>query len=367
MSRWIHVVIALAAAGTSTGEQFTLFEGVFTHTTATKAFSYPKMAQGVPSNWLSPVNYAEGKVYSEYEVRSMASSRPISYQWCLFQGGTNHTCTRCVKITRPGLYKTEEQVNKMWANFQVDYSRPFDRFMLVVKDEHENPVDDRYGFAGGWVGSPDFSLYYPFEVRVKVVVVSKGAEYNPYWETGGLKVSELLHLDAVAKALEAGELGKALVIAEKENGSADPSRAAEAARVAEALRTYAQIRRGELAKMKLADPAYAIKGLSELAQRFVPSPLAKELMAEAAAWQKDPAVAKEMRAKALLELAERAASKIKTKGTTSDPKFAQRYASELNTIAACAVQLVRDFPDTHSAARARELAASFGLSIESKR
>jgi len=353
----------LLAARTALGEQFTLFEGTFVHTVSSKAFSYPRMSEGVPSNWVSPVNYAEGKAYAEYELRSMASDRPISYQWCLFQGGSNHTCCRCVKFAKPGLYTMEEQVDRMWANFKVDFTRPFDKFMLVVKDERGNPVDDRYGFGGGWAGSPDFSLYYPFEVRVKVVIVSKGATYNPYWETGGVRVSDLVHLSAAAAALQLGELGKALAIAEGELASTDAARAAEARRLAEALRSYARERTAQLAAMKQADPAYAIKSLAELARRFAPSGLAKELLAEAAAWQKDPAVAREMSARTLLEVVERSASRIRTKGTAADPKFAQRYAVELQTIAACAMRLRREYPGTSSAARAGEIAKGLGLAL----
>lgn len=162
----------------ATPAEFVLFKGEYQHNTETKAFTF-FTPQNQPSNWTSPVNYADGTAHWRYVVYNMANANyPINYQWCLFQVSPNHTCCNYTLFTGPNTYYGSQTLKQMWSNYQVNWSGSFDQFMLVVKDKDGNPVDDRYGFGGKWYGSPDFSLYYPFKVHVTVVIVSAGSTFS---------------------------------------------------------------------------------------------------------------------------------------------------------------------------------------------
>jgi len=172
------VLCVLAGLSSARAAEFVLYQGEYQHTTSTKAFSFPPIAYQ-PSNWTSPVNYADGTAYWRYVVYNMANTNyRINYQWCLFQVSPNHTCCNYTLFTGPGTYTGSQVLKQMWSNYSVNWSGSFDQFMLVVKDANGAPVDDRYGFGGGWIGSPNFSLYYPFTVHVTVVIVSQGASFS---------------------------------------------------------------------------------------------------------------------------------------------------------------------------------------------
>lgn len=160
--------------------QFTLLDTAYIHSTSTKAFSFFPLPPGVPENWRSPVNYAEGTIHMRLEVLSKPSTRGVNYQICIFQdehSSAKHACARYQFFAGPGVYTWEQSLPTIFQYGNLDWSRRMLDTMLVVKDKDGDPVDDRFGFGGAWDGSPDFSLYYPMEVRFKAVIVAKGATF----------------------------------------------------------------------------------------------------------------------------------------------------------------------------------------------
>lgn len=188
---WAAAVAWLAfPAAALAQDQFTLLDATHTHSTDSKAFSFFPIPAGVPSNWYLPSDYAGGTIHMRLEVFTKPSARGVNYQICVFQGARskeNHACARYQYFTGPGVYTWDEGVGSLWQFNEIDWRQPLTETMLVVKDKDGNPVDDRFGFGGLWDGSPDFSLYYPMQVRFTAIVVARGSVFMPppFWATGG--------------------------------------------------------------------------------------------------------------------------------------------------------------------------------------
>jgi len=186
----ILAILTPAAAAWAQNDQFVLLDTRYIHNTSTKAFSYFPLAPGVPDNWRMPINYAEGTVYMRLEVLSKPTTRGVNYQICIFQDqhtAAKHACARYQLFTGTGLYTWSQAMTGLFQYGNLDWTRRMLDLMLVVKDRNGNPVDDRFGFGGQWDGSPNFSLYYPMEVKFTAIVVAKNATFVPPsgWTTPG--------------------------------------------------------------------------------------------------------------------------------------------------------------------------------------
>jgi hypothetical protein len=186
---WLVVLLTPALAW-GQNDQFVLLDTQYIHNTNTRAFSFFPLAPGVPDNWRSPVNYADGTIYMRLEVLSKPSANGVNYQICIFQdqhASANHACARYQFFTAPGLYTWSQSMPTLFQFNNLDWTRRMLDTMLVVKDKDGDPVDDRYGFAGAWEGSPNFSLYYPMEVKFTAIVVRQGGTFAPPagWSTPG--------------------------------------------------------------------------------------------------------------------------------------------------------------------------------------
>lgn len=180
------VVLAVLAAWPSAAlaqqSQFVMIDETYTHNTDTRAFSFFPFPAGVPTNWTAPVNYRNGRIYARLEVFTKPSTRSVRYQICLFQDehtSDKHACMTTRTFSTIGLYNWDQDMDRVWQVNKLDFTRALLDQMLVVKDGSGNPVDDRYGFGGKWDGSPDFSLYYPMDVRFTAIVVAQGAAFAP--------------------------------------------------------------------------------------------------------------------------------------------------------------------------------------------
>ncbi len=186
---WLVAALTPALAWAQS-DQFVLLDTQYIHNTSTRAFSFFPLAPGVPDNWRSPVNFADGTIYMRLEVLSKPGSNGVNYQICIFQdqhASPNHACARYQFFTAPGLYTWSQAMPSLFQVANLDWTRRMLDTMLVVKDKDGDPVDDRYGFAGAWEGSPNFSLYYPMEVKFTAIVVRQGGTFAPPagWTTPG--------------------------------------------------------------------------------------------------------------------------------------------------------------------------------------
>ncbi|HWQ96139.1 MAG TPA: carbohydrate binding domain-containing protein [Candidatus Methylomirabilis sp.] len=156
-----------------------------TRTTSGKAFSFFNYPSGVPYNFVSPVNYAQGTLYQRLQVITKPSAKTVQYQLCLFQDAiiaSKHACSDSteMKFTGPGTYYASQSMQSLYQYNNIRWGRSLLMEMLVVKDSKGTPVDDRFGHAGKWSGSPNLGQYYPMKVRYTAIIVPPGGG-KPVW------------------------------------------------------------------------------------------------------------------------------------------------------------------------------------------
>ena len=364
-------LLALATSLAAAGEELLLFDGPYTHTKRTSGFSYPKI-QNQPDDWTFPVNYADGTVQSRYIVKSVSSDTTISYQWCLFQGGSNHTCLTCAKFNSPGTYFAEKVVKKLWANFTVDWSRNFGRFMLVVKDATGAPVSNGSGFGGKWIGSPDFDLYFPFEVHTTVVVIPAGSTFSG-WENyvpgmPGIagRIFSMTKSQRIKACAGRGQLGLAWNAAEKLAKSGDADEAEDGRRVAAFLAEYVRSSREGALRVKGQDPVGAVKQMAELAEKIRPRGEVKEILKEAKAWNREPATRQARAAEGVFLQMKKTYDLLKKKlgkNKATDPKSVRLYGRDIAVVTSYARVLKQRYPETRAARRALAICAKLGIEV----
>src|SRR3990167_1283023 len=169
----------------TTSQQLILLNITYDHTNSTKAFSFFNLPSGIPSNLISPINYAQGTLYQRVQVLAKPSAKTVKYQYCIFQDQIikeKHVCTDENKLsfTGTGTYYANQQMMTLFQYNNISWNRSLLTQMLVIKDKNGIPVDDRYGWDGRWDGSPDFSLYYPMKVYYTAIIVPPGGG-APIW------------------------------------------------------------------------------------------------------------------------------------------------------------------------------------------
>ncbi len=157
-----------------------------THSTTTgNGFAFFPVPANIPENLVYPVNYAGGTLYQRVEVITKPTDKTVLYQICAHQNEISHyqhTCSQALGLsfTTPGVYYNSISMPLLYNYNNMDWWSRFYKLMLVVRDSAFNPVDDQVMFAGLWDGSPDFSLYFPMEVRYTAIIVPPGGG-PPVW------------------------------------------------------------------------------------------------------------------------------------------------------------------------------------------
>ncbi|HWR26380.1 MAG TPA: carbohydrate binding domain-containing protein [candidate division Zixibacteria bacterium] len=184
----------------ASNNQLTLLDKTFTHNTTIsyvyygsgkkrssgKAFTFFNLPSVIPTNLVSPINYAQGTLYQRLQVITKPSTKTVQYQICVFQDeiiAPKHVCSELsnLKFTSPGTYYASQSMTSLYQYGVIDWRRALLIEMLVIKDVNGIPVDDRYSISAGlWSGSPNFNLYYPMKVRYTAIIVPPGGG-SPVW------------------------------------------------------------------------------------------------------------------------------------------------------------------------------------------
>ena len=178
----------------------------------------------------------------------------------------------------------------------------------------------------------------------------------------GPSLGELVHHPRIKSYVDRGMLGMALKEAMRASAGDDEA-AAEARGVADALSKHARDRRDAIAKVKPAAPVAATGLLVKLARQFSGSERGKELMAEARAWNKEPAVVNAVKAQRIYDQMLVVAKPMRGKGRASDPKIQKRYAYQIRSIQQYVAFLKKKFPNTPACRKAVALAAELGIEL----
>ena len=139
---------------------------------------YPPMASA-NGNWVSPVNYAQGRFYYRVQIRSQPVAQRMKLQFCFWQD--NYTLEECGPMANvygsSGTQVTwSALVEDMWVKHDpIDWTRPRQTNGVAIKNSAGLPVSDWNNW--NWNGeNPD--LWYPLDMRFTVVVVAKGATFS---------------------------------------------------------------------------------------------------------------------------------------------------------------------------------------------
>ena len=134
----------------------------------------------VNGNWITPTNFAEGKLHFRAYIRSQPVPQDMRLQFCFWQ--YNFTLENCAsKATVPGVADTavtwSQNVKAMWKKDgnPMDWANPRQRNGVAIKNSDGLPVSDYLNW--NWNGE-DPAEWYPLDMRFMVVVVAKGATFG---------------------------------------------------------------------------------------------------------------------------------------------------------------------------------------------
>lgn len=165
------VFSALAASAA----QVVVTEVTYTHSATTTSDSHYLLAPlpGTPTDWVSPINYAQGTAVVRLEVFTKPTTAATRFQIC-FEGSPSYACTnQAPAYTTPGVYTWTTPFPSFYQYSQVNWSLGARRIALILKDTNNvKPAPEN-------VGATESARYMPTDLRVTVTLVSPGGTYEP--------------------------------------------------------------------------------------------------------------------------------------------------------------------------------------------
>ncbi len=135
---------------------------------------------GTPEDWVSPVDYSQGKVYVYLEVYSKPTAQPTKFQVC-FEATPTYACTdQSPTYTEVGVYEWATDFADFWSppGESVDWTLGVNKIACILKDTmNGKPSADN-------VGPETAALYMPTEVRMVITLVEPGGVYVPPMPSG---------------------------------------------------------------------------------------------------------------------------------------------------------------------------------------
>ena len=172
-------------SGKTDKTQFVLFDVEFTYTkvdadnsTPSKSHYYvtgDKLEGDIPKNWISPVDYRNGTVHIRIEVKDKpAGSAPTTWTLCYIPTkgkGNGYGCTGTGVFTEEGVYERDVPMTSFWENESILWEEGIKQMDLVIKDDS--------GGQGHAHKRADHEKFFPTTVRITMVQVAAGADYDP--------------------------------------------------------------------------------------------------------------------------------------------------------------------------------------------
>ena len=164
---WCVTMAAGWTALPAHAQQFVLVDVEYTATSANTMDSHYRVMPkaGIPANWRSPVNYANGKVYVELEVLEKPGTKNTLYNICI-ENPSNPACLPYMMYTAKGKYKANFNFMDFWQYADVDWTKGCSEVSLILKDDTETKQQ----------GNAEF---YPYKAHVVLTVVAPGGTYVP--------------------------------------------------------------------------------------------------------------------------------------------------------------------------------------------
>lgn len=176
------VFVLLAASSAARAEQFALFDVTFTFTKDDAFNSKPNQSHYYvksdrlnpqrPKDWTAPADYRNGTVHLRLEVLDKpAGGQPTSWSVCYIPyKGQNHGygCIGTGAYIEKGVIEKDLDMTTFWQNNDIVWSEGIKEMHLVIKDDHNMHAHKL----------PDPTRFFPTKVRMTLVQVSKGANYD---------------------------------------------------------------------------------------------------------------------------------------------------------------------------------------------
>ncbi len=185
----LHLVLFFLMApffawGQSKPKQFVLFDVSFTYTKADADNSQPSKSHYYvagemlnprrPTDWTTPVDYRNGTVHIRLEVLDKPPGEaPTTWTLCYIPNrgkGNGYGCTNTGVYTTEGVYEKDVLMTSFWENESIIWSQGIKQMDLVIKDDS--------GGQGHAHKRGDHEKFFPTRVRITMVQVAKGEEYN---------------------------------------------------------------------------------------------------------------------------------------------------------------------------------------------
>lgn len=138
------------------------------------------MIPNMPTNLMSPVNFAGGDVYVKMRVFNKPTTMFVQSQICMWGDNfTRETCSPAgTSFTANGTYYTKYPApNTWWNNGNWGWDRIGDFLSFVHEDENTNPY--WYDACGGacYPGPLDLHQHLPFNYDAEVILTVAGAAF----------------------------------------------------------------------------------------------------------------------------------------------------------------------------------------------
>jgi hypothetical protein len=175
----------LLATESTVAEQFVLFDVTFTYTKEDADNSKPSKSHyyvkgdlinpNRPKDWTYPVDYRNGSVHIRLEVIDKPpGGEPTTWTLCYIpnKGQKNgYGCTGTGVFREQGVYERDVSMTSFWEHDSIIWSEGIKQMDLVIKDNS--------GGGGHAHKRADHEKFFPTKVRLTMVQVSAGSEYDP--------------------------------------------------------------------------------------------------------------------------------------------------------------------------------------------
>ena len=169
--------------------QFVLFDVTFNYSKEDADNSKPNkshyyitgdmLSADRPNDWTTPIDFRNGTVHIRIEVlEKPPGNAPTTWSLCYIPNkgqGNGYGCTTTGVYTQEGVYERDIPMTSFWENESIIWSEGIKQMDLVIKDDS--------GGQGHAHKRADHEKYFPTKVRISMVQVAAGAEYDGSWIT----------------------------------------------------------------------------------------------------------------------------------------------------------------------------------------
>lgn len=181
--KFLLLIILISVSTSIQAEQFVLFDKTFDFekkdavpTKSHLRVTLNELSKDMPTNWKSPVNYADGSLYVFIDVlKKPKGSEKTHWSLCYIankgQNGSSYACASSPHYAETGKFKIVRDMKKLWQKDKVVWEKGIKAVTLVTKaSKSKSGVK---GKAHAHL-QPNMDLFFPTKIRVIMVQVSAG-------------------------------------------------------------------------------------------------------------------------------------------------------------------------------------------------